>query len=70
MSSAYFQSLTFFLYEKGLLSDELKAVLHEHDDIFSNKLPVQITFGIVRKNVTNKKTEIQVLTNHHKSLEL
>ncbi len=30
--SNYFQSLTFYLYEKGLLSDELKAVLHEHDN--------------------------------------
>ncbi len=67
--SNYFQSLTSYLYEKGLLS-ALKAVLHEHDDIFSNKPPVQIPYGIIRKNFTNKKTEIQVLTDHHKSVEL
>ena len=41
--SDYFQSLTFYLYEKGLLSDELKAILHEHDDTISKKPPVQIS---------------------------
>ncbi len=70
LMSNYFQSLTAYLYEKGLLSDVLKAVLYEHNDIFSNKPPGQIPYGIVRQNFTNKKIEIEGLSDHHKSLEL
>ena len=43
--SSYLQSLTAYLHDKGLLTDEPKAVLVEHDNEFSSKPSVKIPFG-------------------------
>lgn len=45
MNSSYFQSLTSYLHDKGLLTDELKAALLEHDVGINSKPSVEITFG-------------------------
>ena len=45
MSSTYLQSLTSYLYDKDLLSDELKAALLEHDAQLQSKPPVKMPFG-------------------------
>jgi hypothetical protein len=46
--SSYLQSLTSHLHDKSLLTDELKAVLLEHDEIFSSKPSIRMPFGAHR----------------------
>ena len=46
--SSYFQSLTSHLHDKGLLSDDLKAALNEHDDTFNCKPSIKMPFGAHR----------------------
>jgi hypothetical protein len=61
MSSSYFQSLTFFLYEKGLLSDELKAVLLKHDNEFNSKPSIRMPFGAHKgKSLRECKATIRI----------
>jgi uncharacterized protein (DUF3820 family) len=43
--SSYFQSLTSHLHGEGLLTDELKAALLEHDDAFESKSSIRMPFG-------------------------
>ena len=35
--SSYFQSLTSHLHDKDLMSDDLKAALHEHDNAINSR---------------------------------
>ena len=44
--SSYLQSLTSHLHDNGLLTDELKAALLEHDDAFESKPSVKMTWGV------------------------
>ena len=46
--SSYLQSLTSHLHDKGLLTDEIKAALLEHDEIFSSKPSIRMPFGAHR----------------------
>jgi uncharacterized protein (DUF3820 family) len=48
MGSQYLQSLTSHIHNENLLSDELKAVLLEHDNAFSGKPSVTMPFGAHR----------------------
>ena len=43
--SSYLQSLTSHLHYKILLTDDLKAALLEHDEIFSSKPSIRMPFG-------------------------
>lgn len=43
--SKYLQCLTSYLHDQGLLSDELKAALLEHDKEFTKKPSAKINFG-------------------------
>ena len=46
--SSYLQSLTSHLHDKSLLTDDLKAALLEHDEIFSSKPSIRMPFGAHR----------------------
>jgi hypothetical protein len=46
--SSYFQSLTSHLHGEGLLTDEIKAALLEHDEIFRSKPSIRMPFGAHR----------------------
>lgn len=43
--SRYLQSLTDYLHDGELLTDDLKSVLIEHDNAFNSKPSVKINFG-------------------------
>ncbi len=45
MGSLYFQSLTSTLHDSKLLTDELKAVLLEHDIKYNSKPSLKMPFG-------------------------
>lgn len=46
--TSYLQSLTSTLHDKGLLTDELKNILIEHDRLMASKPSIKMPFGAHR----------------------